>query len=119
MLNIINGFIDNGLIQVREYGENAVFQNTSETDSSQISPSQENSKGGTENTEKNHVQQNEEKACVTLEAFTNESSRSIMNKKLEWVEIQRIKKFEAVVESKFKTLVNNYYSRSVYRTECF
>ena len=80
MMNIINSFIDNGLIQVRKYGENAVFQITNEINSSQISPSKESSNGCTENAENNHVQENEEKTRVTLETLESEWNHRTMNK---------------------------------------
>ena len=58
--NIIDSFIENGLIQVRGDGENTAFQIANEVNSSKIPPSPESIEGK-ENTEKNHIQQNEEK----------------------------------------------------------
>ena len=57
--NIIDSFIENGLIQVRGDGENAAFQLADEVNSSQIPSSPESTDDGTKNTEKNHVQQAE------------------------------------------------------------
>ena len=95
--------IENGLIQVRANGENEVFQITNEIDGSQISPSQESSNVDTESTEENHMQQNKEKDCATLETFKNDPSRAAMNEKVGWIcaEVQKIKEFQAVAESKF------------------
>ena len=53
--NIINSFIENGLIQVRGDGENTVSQIVNEINSSQISPSPESINDGTENTEENQI----------------------------------------------------------------
>ena len=64
--NIIDSFIENGLIQVRGNGENAAFQIADKVNSSQMSPSPESIDDGTENTEKNHVQQNKEKDSATI-----------------------------------------------------
>ena len=50
--NIIDSFIENGLIQVRGDGENAAFQIADEVNSSQIPPSPESIDDSTENTEK-------------------------------------------------------------------
>ena len=72
----------------------AVFQIINKYDSSQISPSRESSTNDvTENTEENHMQQNEEKDCVTLDAFKNDPSPVTMNEKVNWIfaEIQKIK----------------------------
>ena len=101
--NIIDSFIENGLIQVRGDGEKTAFQIAGEVNSSQIPPSPE-SIDGKENTEKNHIQQNKEKDCTTMETLKYE--RSVMNEKLDWIcaEIEKIKEFEAVVESKFSKL---------------
>ena len=63
--NIIDSFIENGLIQVRGDGETAVFQIGNEIKSSQTSPSLKSIDDGTENTEENHIQQNKEKDCAT------------------------------------------------------
>ena len=95
--------IENGLIQVRANGENEVFQITNEIDGSQISPSQESSNVDTESTEENYMQQNEEKDCATLETFKNDPSGVAMNEKVGWIcaEVQKIKEFQAVAESKF------------------
>ena len=110
--------IENGLIQVRANGENEVFQITNEIDGSQISPSQESSNVDTESTEENYMQQNEEKDCATLETFKNDPSRVVMNEKVGWIcaEVQKIKEFQAVAESKFIKPVIKYYSSSVCRT---
>ena len=62
--NIIDSFIENGLIQIRGDGETAVFQGN-EIKSSQTSPSLKSIDDGTENTEENHIQQNKEKDCAT------------------------------------------------------
>lgn len=59
--------IENGSIEVGRNGKTAVFQTTNEIDSSQISLSQERSNDSTESTEESHMQQNEERGCVTLE----------------------------------------------------
>ena len=67
--NIIDSFIQNGLIQVRADGENAAFQIVDEVNSSQIPSSPESIDAGTENAEKNHVQQNKEKDCTTMETL--------------------------------------------------
>ena len=64
-LDIIDSFIENGLIQVRGDGETAVFQIGNEIKSSQTSPSLKSIDDGTENTEENHTQQNKEKDCAT------------------------------------------------------
>ena len=77
--NIIDSFIENGLIQVRGDGENTAFQIANEVNSSKIPPSPESIEGK-KNTEKNHIQQNEEKDCTTIETFKYESSA--MNEKL-------------------------------------
>ena len=97
-------FVENGLIQVRGDGENAAFQIADEVNSSQIPPSPESIDDGTENTEKNHVQQNKEKDCTTMETFKYDPSA--MNEKLDWIcaEIEKIKEFQAAVESKFTKL---------------
>ena len=58
--NIIDSFIENGLIQVRGDGENTAFQIANEVNSSKIPPSPESIEGK-KNTEKNRIQQNEEK----------------------------------------------------------
>lgn len=58
---------ENGSTEVRRNGKTAVFQTTNEIDSSQISLSQERRNDGTESTEESHMQQNEERGCVTLE----------------------------------------------------
>ena len=71
--NIIDSFIENGLIQVRGDGENTASQITNEVNSSQIPPSPE-SIDGKENTEKNHIQQNEEKDCTTKKTCKYEPS---------------------------------------------
>ena len=91
---------------VLENGENAVFQITNEIDSSQISPSQEGSYDGRESTEENHMQQNEDRDCVTLETLKNDPSCITINDKGDWIcaEIQKIKEFQALVESKFTKL---------------
>ena len=67
--NVIDSFIQNGLIQVRADGENAAFQIVDEVNSSQIPSSPESIDAGTENAEKNHVQQNKEKDCTTMETL--------------------------------------------------
>ena len=67
--NIIDSFIQNGLIQVRADGENAAFQIVDEVNSSQIPSYPESIDAGTENAEKNHVQQNKEKDCTTMETL--------------------------------------------------
>ena len=101
--NIIDSFIENGLIQVRGDGENTAFQIADEVNSSQI-PSSTESIDGKENTEKKHIQQNKEKDVTTMETFKYEPSA--MNEKLDWIcaEIEKIKEFQAVVESKFTML---------------
>ena len=48
--NIIDSFIENGLIQVRGDGENAAVQIANEINLCQISPSPESINDGTENT---------------------------------------------------------------------
>ena len=48
--NIIDSFIENGLIQVRGDGENAAVQIANEINRCQISPSPESINDGTENT---------------------------------------------------------------------
>ena len=93
--NIIDSFIENGLIQVRGDVENAIFQIANEVNSSQISPSPENINDGTENTEENHTQQNKEKDCATMETLKYDSSA--INEKIDWSR-------KAVVESKFTKL---------------
>ena len=99
--NIIDSFIQNGLIQVRADGENAAFQIVDEVNSSQIPSSPESIDAGTENAEKNHVQQNKEKDCTTMETFKYDPSA--MNEKLDWiyVETKKTKEFPDAVESKF------------------
>ena len=77
--NIIDSFIENGLIQVRGDGENTAFQIADEVNSSQI-PSSTESIDGKENTEENHIQQNKEKDCTTMETFKYKPSA--MNEKL-------------------------------------
>ena len=67
--NIIDSFIENGLIEVRGDGENAVFQIYNEINSSQISSSPESINDGTEKTEEKHVQQNKKKDCATMKTF--------------------------------------------------
>ena len=101
--NIIDSFIENGLIQVRGDGENTAFQIADEVNSSQV-PSSTESIDGKENTEKNHIQQNKEKDVTTMETFKYEPSA--MNEKLDWIcaEIEKIKEFQVVVESKFTNL---------------
>ena len=101
--NIIDSFIENGLIQVRGDGENTAFQIADEVNSSQI-PSSTESIDGKENTEENHIQQNKEKDCTTMETFKYELSA--INEKLDWIcaEIEKIKEFQVVVESKFTKL---------------
>ena len=54
------------------------IQITNEIDSFQILLSQEIN-NDTENTEENHIQQNKEKDCVTMETFKNDPSRVTMN----------------------------------------
>ena len=49
--NIIDSFIEHGLIQVKGDGENAAAQIADEVNSSQIPPSSESIDDGTENTE--------------------------------------------------------------------
>ena len=53
---------------------------------------------------KNEIQQNKEKDCTTMETFKFDPSA--MNEKLDWIcaEIEKIKEFQAVVESKFPKL---------------
>ena len=102
--NIIDSFIENGLLQVRGDGENAAFQIANEINSSQISPSPESINDDTENTEENHIRQNKEKYCATMETFKYDPS--VMNEKLDWIyaKIEKIKELQAVVESKFTKL---------------
>ena len=97
----IDSFIENGLIQARGDGENAVFQIDSKIDSSQISPSSESINDGTENTEEDHIQENKEKGSATMETFKYDPSA--MNEKLDWiyVETKKTKEFPDAVESKF------------------
>ena len=76
--NIIDSFIENGLIQVRGDGENTAFQIADKVNISQIPPSPE-SIDSKENTEKNRIQQNEEKDCTTMETFKYKPSA--MNEK--------------------------------------
>ena len=77
----IDSSIENGLIQARGDGENAVFQIDSKIDSSQISPSSESINDGTENTEEDHIQENKEKGSATMETFKYDPSA--MNEKLD------------------------------------
>ena len=81
-------------------------QNNSESGHFSRSASPETFNDLIENTEENHTQQNEEKDCATLETFKNDPSRATMNEKIDWicVEIQKIKEFQAVEESKFTKL---------------
>ena len=72
--NIIDSFIENGLIQVRGDGENAAFRIANEINSSHISSSPESTTDGAENTEKTHIQQNKEKDCAAMETSKNEPS---------------------------------------------
>ena len=83
---------------------NAAFQIANEINSFQISPSPEIFNDVTENTEENNIQQNKEKDCATMETFKYDPSA--MNEKLDWIyaEIEKIKEFQAVVESKFAKL---------------
>ena len=67
--NIIDSFIENGLIQVRGDGENTVSQIVNEINSSQISPSPESINDGTENTEENQIQRSKEKDYSKMETF--------------------------------------------------
>ena len=96
---IIDRFIQDGLIQVRGDGENAAFQSADEVNSSQM-PSSPESIDGRENTENNPIQRNKEKGSTTMETFKYEPSA--MNEKLDWIfaVIEKIKEFQAVVESK-------------------
>ena len=89
--NIIDSFIENGLIQARGDGENATFQIADDVNSSQIPPSPESIDDGKENPEKNHIQQNKKKDYTTMETF--KYNPSAMNKKLDWIcaEIEKIK----------------------------
>ena len=89
--NIIDSLIENSLIQVRRDGENAAFQIADDVNSSQIPSSPKSINDGTENTEKNYVQQNKEKDCTTMETFKYDPSA--MNEKLDWIcaKIEKIK----------------------------
>ena len=89
--NIIDSLTENSLIQVRRDGENAAFQIVDDVNSSQIPSSPKSINDGTENTEKNYVQQNKEKDCTTMETFKYDPSA--MNEKLDWIcaKIEKIK----------------------------
>ena len=102
--NIIDSFIENGLIQVRGDRENAAFQIANEVNISQVSPLTKSINDSTENTEENHIQQNKEKYCGTMETLMYDPG--VMNEKLDWIcwEIEKIKEFQAVVENKFTML---------------
>ena len=77
--NIIDSFIENGLIQVR--GKNAAFEIDNQINRCQISPSPESINDSAENTEENHIQQNKEKHCAAMETFKND--QSAMNEELD------------------------------------
>ena len=81
-------------------------QNNSEYGHFSRSASPETFNDDTENTEENHIEQNEEKDCATLETFKNDPSRVTIKEKIVWicVEIQKIKEFQALEESTFTKL---------------
>ena len=81
--NIIDSFIENGLIQVRGDRENAAFQIANEVNISQVSPLPKSINDSTENTEENHIQQNKEKDCGTMETLMYDPG--VMNEKLDWI----------------------------------
>ena len=77
--NIIDSFIENGLIQVRGDGENTVSQIVNEINSSQISPSPESINDGTEDTEENQIQRSKEKDYNKMETFKYDRVQSMKN----------------------------------------
>ena len=87
---LYGSFIENILIQVRGDEENAAFQIANEVNSLQISPPPESTNDGTENTGGNHIQQNKEKDCATMETLKYDPSA--MNEKFYWIcaEIEKI-----------------------------